>query len=80
MPILASRPGVLAENFFSTLEVERVYRTSYRTHEEAELDLFRSIDGWYNPHRCSTATCLWTVVVTSSSPCNSVGARHQRRP
>jgi putative transposase len=39
------------ENFFSTLKVERVYRTSYRTREEAELDLFRYIDGWYNPHR-----------------------------
>jgi putative transposase len=43
--------NALAENFFSTLKVERVYRTSYRTREEAELDLFRFIDGWYNPHR-----------------------------
>jgi putative transposase len=41
----------LAENFFSTLKVERVYRTTYRTQEEAELDLVRYIDGWYNPHR-----------------------------
>jgi transposase InsO family protein len=43
--------NALAENFFSTLKVERVYRTSYRTRDEAELDLFRYIDGWYNPHR-----------------------------
>jgi putative transposase len=43
--------NALAENFFSTLKIERVYRTSYRTREEAELDLFRYIDGWYNPHR-----------------------------
>jgi putative transposase len=43
--------NALAENFFSILKVERVYRTSYRTREEAELDLFRYIDGWYNPHR-----------------------------
>ena len=43
--------NALAESFFSTLKVERVYRTSYRTREEAELDLFRYIDGWYNPHR-----------------------------
>jgi transposase InsO family protein len=41
--------NALAENFFSTLKVERVYRTSYRSREEAELDLFRYIDGWYNP-------------------------------
>jgi transposase InsO family protein len=43
--------NALAESFFSTLKVERVYRTTYRTREEAELDLFRYIDGWYNPHR-----------------------------
>jgi transposase InsO family protein len=43
--------NALAENFFSTLKVERVYRTTYRTREEAELDLFRYLDGWYNPHR-----------------------------
>jgi putative transposase len=46
-----SLDNALAENFFSTLKVERVYRTTYRTREEAELDLFRYIDGWYNPHR-----------------------------
>ena len=43
--------NALAENFFSILKVERVYRTTYRTREEAELDIFRYIDGWYNPHR-----------------------------
>jgi putative transposase len=43
--------NALAENFFSTLKVELVYRTSFRTREEADLDLFRFIDGWYNPHR-----------------------------
>jgi putative transposase len=46
-----SLDNALAENFFSILKVERVYRTSYRTREQAELDLFRYIDGWYNPHR-----------------------------
>jgi putative transposase len=43
--------NALAENFFSLLKVERVYRTTYRTREEAELDIFCFIDGWYNPHR-----------------------------
>jgi putative transposase len=43
--------NALAENFFSTLKVELVYRTSFRTREEADLELFRYIDGWYNPHR-----------------------------
>jgi putative transposase len=46
-----SLDNALAENFFSILKVERVYRTTYRTREEAELDIFRYIDGWYNPHR-----------------------------
>ncbi len=46
-----SLDNALAENFFSILKVERVYRISYRTREEAELDIFRFIDGWYNPHR-----------------------------
>jgi putative transposase len=43
--------NALAENFFSILKVERIYRTTYRTREEAELDIFRYIDSWYNPHR-----------------------------
>ena len=43
--------NALAENFFSSLKVERIYRTTYRTREEAELDLVRWIDGWYNPRR-----------------------------
>ena len=46
-----SYDNALAENFFSILKIERVYRRAYRTREEAELDLFTYIDGWYNPHR-----------------------------
>jgi putative transposase len=47
--------NALAENFFSTLKVELVYRTSFCTREEAELRLFRFIDGWYNPYRIQRA-------------------------
>jgi putative transposase len=46
-----SLENALAENVFSILKVERVDRTSDRTREEAELELFRDIDGWYHPHR-----------------------------
>ena len=46
-----SYDNALAENFFSILKLERVYRRAYRTREEAELDLLTYIDGWYNPHR-----------------------------
>jgi hypothetical protein len=47
--------NALAENFFSTLKVELVYRTSFQTRDEAELALFRYVDGWYNPHRIQKA-------------------------
>jgi putative transposase len=40
-----SLDNALAENFFSILKVERVYRTR----EEAELDLFRYIDAGTTP-------------------------------
>lgn len=39
------------ESFFSTLKVERVYRRSYRTRDEARADLFQYIEGFYNPRR-----------------------------
>jgi putative transposase len=50
-----SLDNALAENFFSILKVERVYPTTYRTREEAELDLFGDIDGWYNPTASSVS-------------------------
>ena len=37
------------ESFFSTLKVERVYRKTDRTRDEAEADLFEYIEGFYNP-------------------------------
>ncbi|GAY08498.1 IS3 family transposase [Pseudonocardia sp. N23] len=39
------------ENFFSALKTELVYRTSWRTREQAENALFAYIDGWYNTER-----------------------------
>jgi transposase InsO family protein len=39
------------ENFWSTLKIELVYRTSWRTRDEAENAIFTYIDGWYNTHR-----------------------------
>ena len=46
-----SYDNALMENFFSTLKTELVYRTSWRTREEAENALFVYIDGWYNTER-----------------------------
>jgi putative transposase len=46
-----SYDNALMENFFSTLKIELVYRTSWRTREQAENALFAYIDGWYNRER-----------------------------
>jgi putative transposase len=46
-----SYDNALMENFFSTLKTELVYRSSWRTRDEAENALFAYIDGWYNSER-----------------------------
>ena len=43
--------NALMENFWSTLKIELVYRTSWRTRDEAENAIFEYIDGWYNTRR-----------------------------
>ncbi|MGM0556829.1 MAG: IS3 family transposase, partial [Myxococcota bacterium] len=39
------------ESFFSTLECELIDRTTFNTKVEAKREVFRYIEGWYNPHR-----------------------------
>ena len=46
-----SYDNALMENFFATLKTELIYRTSWRTRDEAENALFAYIDGWYNTER-----------------------------
>lgn len=46
-----SYDNALMENFFSTLKIELVYRSSWRTRDEAENAIFTYIDGWYNRDR-----------------------------
>ena len=46
-----SYDNALMENFFSTPKTELVYRSSWRTREQAENALFSYIDGWYNTER-----------------------------
>jgi transposase InsO family protein len=43
--------NALMENFWSTLKIELVYRTSWRTRDEAENAIFTYIDTWYNTRR-----------------------------
>lgn len=40
-----------AESFFATLKCERLHRRDYRTADEAQHDIARYIEGWYNPRR-----------------------------
>jgi putative transposase len=46
-----SYDNALMENFFSTLKIELVYRSSWRTRDDAENAIFAYIDGWYNRER-----------------------------
>jgi putative transposase len=46
-----SYDNALMENFWATLKIELVYRTSWRTRDEAENAIFAYIDGWYNTRR-----------------------------
>jgi hypothetical protein len=41
-----SYDNALMENFWSTLKIELVYRSSWRTRDEAENAIFAYIDGW----------------------------------
>jgi putative transposase len=43
--------NALAENLWSTIKIELVYRNTWRTREEADKALFDYIDCWYNPAR-----------------------------
>jgi len=43
--------NAVAESFFATLKCERLHRRNYRTPAEAQHDIARYIEGWYNPRR-----------------------------
>ena len=39
------------ESFHSSIKKEEIYRTTYRTFEEANIAIFKYIEGWYNRKR-----------------------------
>jgi putative transposase len=43
--------NAMAESWFGTIKVELLYRRIWRTRQEAEMGIFRWIEGWYNPRR-----------------------------
>lgn len=56
--------NAVAESFFKTIKVERVYQTVYTTRKEAKSELFQYIEGWYNTRRIHSANkqkSIWQV-------------------
>lgn len=47
--------NALAESFLASHECELIDRSSFRTHADARVAVFDSIEGWYNPHRRHSA-------------------------
>lgn len=45
----------MCESFLASLECELLDRYTFKTQTEARLAVFRSIEGWYNPHRRHSA-------------------------
>ena len=39
------------ESFHSLIKKEEIYRNTYRTFEEANMAIFKYIEGWYNRKR-----------------------------
>jgi putative transposase len=47
--------NAMAEAFFASLECELIDRRVFRSHAEARMEVFRYIEGWYNPRRRHSA-------------------------
>jgi putative transposase len=47
--------NAVAESFFKTLKVERIYQTRYNTRQQARLDIMNWIEGRYNNERMHSA-------------------------
>ena len=47
--------NAMCESFFATLECELIERTRFDNHAQAKREVFRFIEGWYNPHRRHSA-------------------------
>lgn len=62
--------NAMAESFFASLECELLDRTTLRNHTEAKAEVFRYIEGWYNPQRRHSA-------LGHLSPVNFENAHHE---
>lgn len=56
--------NAVAESFFKTLKVDRVYQRTYLSRNEAKMDIFQYIEGWYNTRRIHSANnqnSIWQI-------------------
>ena len=47
--------NALMESFFATLETELIDRHTFKTRDQARLELFHYLEGFYNPRRRHSA-------------------------
>jgi transposase InsO family protein len=47
--------NAMAESWFGTIKIELLYRHVWRSRHDAELAIFRWVEGWYNPRRIQRA-------------------------
>jgi len=47
--------NAVAESFFATLETELFDRRTFKSRDQARLEIFDFIEGFYNPHRRHSA-------------------------
>ena len=43
--------NAVAESFFKTIKVEKLYKHNFKTHSQVYSVVFRYINGWYNTLR-----------------------------
>jgi len=43
--------NAVVETFFKTLKAEFIWRSTWQTHRQMEIALFKYINGFYNPRR-----------------------------
>ena len=48
--------NAVAESFFKTLKVERVYRQTYAIRDHARIDIVNWIEGFYNRYRLHSSS------------------------
>jgi putative transposase len=74
MPLVGDRDDdAMCVSFFAILECELLESQRLRNHGEARAELFRFIDGWYNPVRRRSALAYLSPVAFENrgSSCNA---------